>query len=653
MKNSIKLLTAFVICASAGTGLGYFQSVKEESHRVPSSREKDIPRVTYDLLACPSEEEYRRIAKTLHLEVPAGVDVCTHEQHGKLARLFAYAENLQIHFPPDWAPELQSDLGNPLAYLARMSRKLAVDLSAPNMTAYTKPDEKSVYLGGQFFGLEPLEALAALVHEARHSSESDPGHETCRGGELPKFPGGCDKELNLDPKKAGAYSYDAAFYAAVGLYASDLHQTDRKHLLNLCLATISSRFNELPESLAQAFDLLAVLDEEGGVHLLHPFLNDPIPLALSFLKEGEKVERIEFNVKNNGLLLFTTEKRLFTWRAESGFERMFQKTLPENMPIFEAARARIPFEDYPYFNFLTSDNQLYYYRFQPRIRSFELAPYPIFRRTKDLFFPTISRFFMGLSERTLFLGKDGIFYLSPRFRGQLPFDPNRDLQVPGALWVQGTGGVVYESLYGINNDGRTRYATVEIIPGKDKDHSDAEVYSLKESSLQPPDGRMGKKIFEGINLRALLDDEGNLQIELYGSEHRSFWRKENGGKVVDFTILRKHMASRSFVPNKDQLNFINDCDMRIALPDPWLGVGIGLNKNGELVIGGTGDQRCLVAGPQKYHNIKFESGRAREKKRFRHERNNVFGEEPAYTQSILWVTGQDGVKKSLLPYDYR
>ncbi len=655
MKNPI-LIAAFFFAASAGMSVGYFHAPEEltSHHRVPSSVKEEPPPVKYETMHCPSEEEYRRLAAIVKLEVPTGIDACAHEHHGKIARLLFYASTLKINFAPDWAPSLHEDLGSPLAYLGRMSRKMGIDLSQSTTIAYNKTNLKEIYLGGLFFSEEPLEALSVLVHEARHSSEHDAGHVTCRRGDIPKTPGGCDRELSVDPLKAGAYSYGAAFYAAMGLYAEDLGSADRKYMLNLSMATVSTRFNELPEELAHAYDLLALLDEQGEVSLLHPFLREPVPLSLSFLKEGERVERLEFNVKNNGLLLFTNAHRLFTWDPVAGFERLFASTLPENLPIYEAARVRVPFEDYAYYNFLTAENQLYYYRFQAENRKYELTPYPIF--PKNSVKPEISRFFMGLSARTVFLGKDGQFYISPRFGDELPFDPKRELQIPGRQWVSGTGGVVYESLYGLTDDGRTHYAKVDFVPGGYSTY-DTEVYSLHESSLQANPGRLGRKIFEGLNLRALLDTDGNLQLEYYGRDKRTHWRKTNGGpRLVDFTILRKHSVARSLLASEARTQFTSTCQMKKVVPDPWFGAGMGLNQAGELVVGGISvEQPCLVAGAEKFKALRIESGRSSGAghSRSREERNTAYGDAPSSTRATLWLTGMDGMEKPLLPYEFR
>jgi|GEM_PF-3700118 len=653
-KSGQRLLNicAFLFIAACGAGTGYYraQPIESYSSRGPSSV-KESARIKYDNLECPSDAEYRRLAAIVKLAVPEGIDVCGHEQHGKIARLFAYADKLKINFAPDWAPGLHADLGSPLAFLGRMASKTGIDLSQTTSIAYNKTHVKEIYLGGMFFNEDPLEALSVLVHEARHSSPNDPGHSMCRRGDIPKTSGGCDRELSIDPLKAGAYSYGAAFYAAMGLYAEGLGEADRRFMLNLSLATVSTRFNELPDELAQSFDLVALLDQEGGVSLLHPFFREPVPLSLNFLRANEKVERLEFNVKNNGLLLFTTEHRLFTWDFPGGFSRLLGSTLPENLPIFEAARVRIPFEDYAYYNFLTSENQLYFYRFQPATRQYELAPYPILRR--DTTPPELSRFYMGLGLRTVFLGKDGLFYLSPNYGNELPFDPKPELQIPGRRWVYGTGGVVYESLYGITDDGRTRYAKVDSVPAQEDEVNDVDIYSLKDSSLQASPGRFGRKIFEGVNLRALLDNEGQLTLEYYGREKKSYWRS-SGPRVVDFTIMRKHMVSRSLLNTEARTKFSAECSVHAAVPDPWFGLGIGINKGGELVVGGLqNEQPCLVAGAQKFRSVRFEVRRGRNSEgRAREERNNVKGEAPEGTRSLLWVTMPDGSEKPLLPYEF-
>lgn len=655
MRKPFPTLLIFGVFAIAGGSAGYFraQPMLEPGPRFPSSEPKkteDGP-LSYEKMECPGDSEYRRLAASVNLEVPAGIDACTHEHHAKIAKLLAYAAKLKITMPADWAPELQEDLRDPLAYFGRMSRKTGIDLNQTTSIAYNKTNEKSVYLGGIFFDEPPLEALSVLVHEARHSSEHDPGHTECRKGDIPKTSGGCDRELSLDPKKAGAYSYGAAFYAALALYGEGLSDSDRKSLRNLSLATIGTRFNELPELLAQAFDLVAVLDSEGTVSLLHPFLRDPVPLPLTFLRQKEKVARIEFNVRNNGLLLFTSEHRLFTWTEQNGFARLYADEVPENMPIFDAGRMRVGYDDTAYYNFLTADNQLHYIQYKPEARRFELTPYYIY--PKNTVVPPLHRFFMALNGRTIFLGKDSVFYLSPRFGNEPAFDPRPELQVPGRRWVHGIGGVTFDSLFGIADDGRTHFGKIGFIPSTDESAHDLETYTLLESSLQPTGGRMGKKIAEGLNFRALLDNEGDLQIEYYGRETRSFWRHDHG-KVVDFTLIRSHVASRALLPPQERATFARECGVAKVLHDPWFGVGLGLNRQGELVVGSPFGQPCLSAGPERFRDLKFESVREHRKNMSRPERIGPWDQEPPHSvRATLWVRDQDGNARGLIPYLFK
>lgn len=658
-----KAVAVYFLTAAVGIASGWLRAAPEDPRFPASARREEAPRLTWDDLPCPSEEEYRRLAAIVKLEIPAGTDVCADAQHNKIARVLAYTEKLRISLPPDWAPLLHDDISNPLAFLGRMSKKMGIDLGQSTSIAYNRQGE--IYLGGLFFQEDPLEAISVLVHEARHSAPDDPGHTTCRRGDIPRASGGCDYQLSTDPKKAGAYSYGAAFYSALGLYAEGISSSDREYLLGLALATISTRFNELPEELAQAFDLLAVLDEEGSVHLLHPYAREPVPLALPFLQEGEKVSRIEFNVKNNGLLFFTSKNRLFTWSQHAtpggaggsdpaaGFQRVYATTIPESMPVYDAARVPVPFDDYPYYNFLTAENQIYFYRFSTSLKAYELAPYPIYRRNTVV--PELSRLFMGLAGRPLFLGKDGLVYVGPRYGDELPFDPRADLQLPDRKWVHATGGVVYESLYGIADDGRVYFTKIELLPPEGDGVYDTEVFSVKESSLQPTGGRMGRKLAEGLSLRALLDNEGDLQIETYGREQRSFWRKLSG-KVVDFTILRRHLVHKALIPTAERTAFASACGLKTTVPDPWFGVGMGLNQNGELVIGlpGGAAQPCLVSGTHKYKDLKFRawSGTRTSRQREEHGASQYVG-SPSYTRSLLWGTELNGQVTPLLPYNFR
>jgi len=642
-RKKTKIVAPFLFVSLVGLSAGYWntQPTDDTINIRRLSSLTDIPLVSYESLECPTEDEYRRVAAIVKLEVPNDIDVCAHEQHGKIARLFNYADKIKIQFAPDWAPALQEDLGSPLAFIGRVTNKMSIDLSNDNFIAYNKSSAKEIFLGGLFFSEEPLEVLSILIHEARHLSGQAPAHVVCRRSDSMNIPGDCDASLSLDPLIAGANSYETAFYASMGLYAQDLADADRKFMLDLALATASTRFNELPEELARTLDLIALLDENGRVLLLHPFVREPTPLALTFLKDGEKVERIEYDVRSKGLLLFTTEKRLFSWNFEAGFRRLFSATLPENLPIFEAARARVPFEKNIYFNFLTNENQIYFYRYQKELRNYELAPYPIFRR--QTFTPEISRFFMALGERTIFLSKDGQFYLSPRKGDDAPFILDQELQIPERSWISGTGGVVFESLYGLTDDGRTHYAKLDLVPSRNGGTTEEDSYSLRNSSLQANVGKFGKKILEGVSLRALLDNEGGLIIENYGHGRRNFWQNANG-RIVDFTIMRKRLPYRSQGSNELRTKFSNDCGVSAPIPDPWFGIGAGLNQNNELVVAGIGEQPCLIAGPTKYRSFRFQMA---------HSRGESKEQRGQQARTPFWVTTFENEEVPFQPYDFK
>ena len=56
------------------------------------------------------------------------------------------------------------------------------------------------------------------------------------------------------------------------------------------LARLSSRFNDVPPSLAMPHDSLITLDENGRLFFAHPFEYDYLPLDVSI--PGEKIIRI-------------------------------------------------------------------------------------------------------------------------------------------------------------------------------------------------------------------------------------------------------------------------------------------------------------------------------------------------------------------------
>jgi len=650
-KNNI--ISIFFICAAI-FGFIFGNGQKKIGKRNPSSVHT-VSLNSYDDLVCPSEVEYRNIADELKLDVPKDIVVCNDPIHGKLAKFLFMAKSLQFSFSPNWAPELQDDLKNPINYIAKMANKIGFDFSEKTAIAYNKRSTREVYLGGIFFIQDPLNALSVLVHEARHSSENDPGHVTCRLGDIPKTSGGCDEFFSINNENAGAYAYSAAFYAALGLYVGNLTKADREYVLSSAMGYIGTRFNQLPAELAQAYDIVSILDKNGNVYLLNPFSYEPIPMSLPFLRNDERIERIENNISNNGLLFFTSKNSLYTWDPNKGFSLLYKDLISDSMPIYDGARIRIPFDDYPYYNFLTADNKMYYVDFDAEQMKKVLKEYQIQinHEFPNPFIPKISRFFMALFGESFFQDKEGIFYRGARYADEVPFDRRSDLNLAGKAWVQGMGGVLFETLYGIANDGKLYRASIKVVEENEQTGEPDVKYIFSEASFQTALEKKAKKYIEGLNIRALLDERGGVSFESYDQKIHSFWNTD-AFEVKDIAVFRKYQVTNNLFPdvmNKEK--FIKQCQIRNSINDPWIGGGIGLDSRGFLIVGAAGAQTCLRVGNKKYRSLQINHFAMEQEKISDSDFNASLNTlSNPFVQSALELVDEQGKREFIRPYEY-
>ncbi|MGE3260676.1 MAG: hypothetical protein AB7K68_02745 [Bacteriovoracia bacterium] len=635
MRNKSPRTELLFVVALAGLGLGGFAQTFHargslDRHVASAAIESQN---SYEKLRCLGDAEYRGAAVKLNMDVPAGISICEDKTHGPLSKLFRLASDLRIHFPATWAPSLQADLHDPIGYLDKMSEKVDFDFSQVTSIAFNKKFEKKIYLGGSFFTQDPLEALSVLVHEARHSSNSDPGHVICSLGDIPKTSGGCDERFSLKESDAGAYSYGAAFYAAVGLFGENLSPGDREYMLSKALATVGTRFNRLPPALAAAHDLVAILDDQHNVSFLHPFSPEPVPLVLSFLREGETVERVEFSVRNNGLMLFTSAQRLVTWSTQEGFRSLYKDVLNPEAKVLDANRIRVPFGDYPFFNFLLPDNDLRYVQFGADEGKNILTPYPMRQSVMSAVPnpPELSRFFMALGGASIFLDKGGIFSMGARFGNEQPFVIRQDLNISTRAWVYGNGGVMADSLYAIDDTRVLQSATVELVPLNEWDDYEEEKISWHPSRFQA-DG--AKKFQEGLFLRGLLSENGQLRFESFDGSRPFTWALGTG-RIVDFAISRTHSVSTDIFPVGDA----TACGLRDSVREPWFGHLLGLDTQGRLVDGSD----CRILGPRTYRSLRLVPA----------AESSATDEKSSGEPARLQVFNEAGQSEILRPYETR
>jgi hypothetical protein len=569
---------------------------------IPTRKLASTGRVNdYDSLPCLPKGEFE--AWRVKLSLPAG-NGCEDPILSKISKLIALSQLIEPEMPSDFAPEIQGDLKNPFQHLLRYSKRLGIDLSQTTTVAYNTVDQggRSVFLGGHFLQDLPLSALITLMHEARHSSPNDSRHEICRLGNIPLAQGGCDGIFSLKEEDAGAYSFGAAYGAALSLYGKNLNAEDREYLAAESLFEIGTRFNELPLDLAQRFDLLWTL-RDGTVWAHHPFLLSPHPLPFQPENPEDPFEKLEFLVTTNGALAFTKSSFVFSLELDGKRKRAFEKHLPEDLPIYAWNRIRIPYDDYPYNSFLLSGNLLKNLKFQEKTQSFALEDYPLHQHASspNLEIPQFRSFFMGMGLETYFLSQENKLYRGAKF-GNDPAFRWESLGNPSRLWQMGTGGILSDGLHLIDQEGQLFEGFKEYADTGIDGFDPAATYKVRNGSFSMA-GPL-QKIQEGLHSRAVLTKKGEVWVQQFQSSDAQLLSLPF--PVQDLVIVRQHRAP--FFRKKDLTAFARACAVDSPLEDPWFGEGMGLDRNGFFQVGvkKEGKLVCLRRSNQSYRSAQLK-----------------------------------------------
>ena len=574
----ISIWTALFVSVFSGYLLGFASyRVEQKTGREPSSASVSLN--DYKNIPCLPESEYRQHAKDLNLKVEEG-NSCEHKYHGKFSRLLFLAEKFRTKFPRDWAPKIQADLADTVHYMKKFNHTFGFDIvgTEDHVVAYNTADknkidgrDRAVMFGPYFFKDDPFASLGTMVHESHHSASLDPGHTTCRLGDIPGAPGGCDHELSLTPGKAGAYSYEAALLAGLALYADGLSDGDREDLKANSIYYVSTRFNELPIKLAQRFDLLIGLNEDGTTELVHPFL----PKALPGPTFPERVKRIELFVLHGGLLAYLDSNKIMDWRPGRKALPTLSSYVGNDYKALELSRIYAPatVSPSPYITFLREDNELEYLRFDAAEMKYLIVPY----KRHPLKKPTNIRhknFFLG-PVGTLFLSADGGLYKNFSYGSDDPYMPAIIGDADNTRWAKGTAGVLGESLYLISEGG-------QLFSGEPEydQNNDGYLYRVKpvESLVAGPI----TKLLEGIDLRAVLSKQGELFVGRYGEVPRKMNLPQ---RYKDFAILRPTRVEKEIISSEKMFTAAEKvCGIRSPIYDPWLNGAMGINEQKRLVF---------------------------------------------------------------------
>jgi len=186
MKTTNSRIVYFLICLCAFS-LGYLSNYKK-LERVPSlsngghrSLASDGNKnISFANLPCPTNFAYGKLKKKIKFVGKLNGELCDGESNkSKFAKLLKFIQGMKVSVSPNWRGGATFALQNTFEYLSLMANKVDFDSLRPGTIALNR-GKGDIYLGAEFFHLEPLFALLILIHEARHSSPDAPGHTRCK-----------------------------------------------------------------------------------------------------------------------------------------------------------------------------------------------------------------------------------------------------------------------------------------------------------------------------------------------------------------------------------------------------------------------------------------------------------------------------------------
>jgi hypothetical protein len=560
--------------------------------RLPSSVTPNETRNSYANLPCPTENQFMVWSRELNLDPIEGASLdegCkTKNMRAQLAQVLALAKQIKINFPKNWAPSVQTEIANSYEYIRQNTNQLKIDLTQANSVARNYRAMKQIELGGMFFKEEPLEALSILIHEARHSDARDPGHTTCRIGDIPKTAGGCDDTFSNKAENAGSYAYGTLFELALAQYSNNLDRAEKELMLSNAFTGLSTRFNNFRSNLALHFDIAAVLLEDGSLAWINPYSLKLIPLNIQLPKFQEKFIKIEFSPRTNSLLLFTESNRLFVWGPRYKAKRPSPEATTEDDKFLHISRQYVPqasFSDMSgrsLYVTLKTSGQLEFIEYDATLNKEVMRPYPLQRfKNSNPVIPNLKYFVLAHNLQSYFLDKQGVISKAPFYGYEDSFiilEP--ELQSKTGGWKTATGGVFYEDLTLTDADGKL-YNINFVFNSNERDEEDTISYQKEVIKFQAVS--QAKKYHEGLQVRGVLDENGTLSLENYRVKDSRIDLKF-GKKIIDFVITRTTMPESEIYKSSDyNKKILQNCNINKVISAIGYGSVLGLNFSGNLV----------------------------------------------------------------------
>jgi hypothetical protein len=352
-----KILPFFLFVAAVATG----HFTRPTAGHSSLSSLYDLNVQSWDEIHCLSPAQNEKLYQTLHLKPKLNPADCESPLDGRFNKILAFLAQNQLDIPVDGMGDLTELIRDPVTFISENVPELDFDFNQDDSIAYNAM-QKSVYLGREFFQLDPYVSMGVLLHEAWHSIKTDPGHERCLSGDIAQTKGGCDEYFALSGNMVGGYSVTFAYLAAHGLYNKYISIEKRQLLINEALTLLSTRFNSGVQKYASVTETLVTLNKNHDVELVHPLLLKTKLVAARTAKM--KPVKIDYNQRNGGVLILTEDQKLFEWSAYTPLQRFYAEDLTNDFKVVGAARLYLSADDYAYTSVLLADHRIF--KFAPK-----------------------------------------------------------------------------------------------------------------------------------------------------------------------------------------------------------------------------------------------------------------------------------------------
>lgn len=617
----------FILSAIIGFAAGKLtQETTTQSESLSS-----IAAMPPDTYECPSKDELANLLETIHF-VGESLHDCNDPRFSKLGKVLKFMQSANTQLPANWVGA-RDVIESPVHYLASMATTVQLDLTQRANIAFNQGkteiiqgqavSQHHIHLGGRFLSNDVLDSAITLLHEARHSDPSDPGHVTCRWGDIAGTTGGCDQIFSTD-SVAGAYSYATLIGLAWAEHLPALTTAQREYLYSVAFFRVASRFNLVPYNLAVPIEQIYVLDDVGDIKPISPLTGElQKPLQIT-----KPIKRIQFFENTNGFIAYSgTSSYLYTPNGEfeGGF---FGSSKLKVYPIRDVTR--LPITDKSdrvnFIYMITDENRFKFVDIDPKtgekfVNDADVQP--------DKFHLTLVRLTHARNQRYALSDKRETYRLD-EFKSQIE---KTDFNIDNGF-RQLDGGLFYSSLIGVTSNGEIKF------------------YDSKKNQIVDIEKKYSAPVIKyqnSISFTAALLNDNKIELHFFDGRVRII-SLNTQRKIKDLVVTRSYLLNQKTFGQTVTQPAINEavqsCNFIKAYPGIWSNDLVGITQNKKIATFNSKTKTCTQVDLSRF-NITNESIQSLEL-----EGSPNFNEANFLSYPSITIRKLDNSSMQLQPYTF-